>query len=261
MLYFPIRGFKSLKVIVFFILILIMSTLNALCDDSLFIDGNGNVGIGESDPYAQLVVREDFAGSQFITDFVGASSDGAYIGITESGSKRWVIGLDDGSNFLRIREDSNTGSVAITIDDSGNVCLGYVNVNPSYKLNVNGTTRSYGFFDASDKRWKEDIETIDDSLTKISKLRGVTYKWKDKEKGKKLKVGLIAQEVEEVYPEVVSTDSDGYKSIEYSKLIAPLIEAVKELKAKNDNLRDQNDSMKEALAKLEKRISALESSK
>jgi Chaperone of endosialidase len=76
------------------------------------------------------------------------------------------------------------------------------------------------------------VQAIDNALSKVSELRGVNYKWKDAQRGEGLQMGLIAQEVEKVLPELVSTDSNGDKSITYSNLTALLIEAVKELSEK-----------------------------
>jgi len=90
----------------------------------------------------------------------------------------------------------------------------------------------------SDARLKTDIHTINDALGTVGKLRGVNYKWL---KDGKQSTGLIAQEVEAVIPEVVTTNEeltvDGVKevkSIDYGKLVGVLIEAVKELKAELD---------------------------
>jgi trimeric autotransporter adhesin len=73
----------------------------------------------------------------------------------------------------------------------------------------------------------------------VSNLQGVTYEWKMDEypgfgltEGKQ--IGLIAQDVEKVLPELVSEDKDGYKAVSYTKLTAVLVEAVKELKAENE---------------------------
>ncbi|UXR64779.1 tail fiber domain-containing protein [Bdellovibrio bacteriovorus] len=85
---------------------------------------------------------------------------------------------------------------------------------------------------SSDVRFKKDIVGIDGALNDILKLRGVTYFWKDESKAHSKQMGLIAQEVEQVFPEVVETDAGGYKSVAYQNLVAPLIEAIKELHAK-----------------------------
>jgi len=81
----------------------------------------------------------------------------------------------------------------------------------------------------SDRRLKENIKTIDDSLGKILKLEGVSFEWKDKKMGEGVNIGFIAQDVEEIFPEVVSTDEEtGFKFLQYGNLAAPLIEAIKE---------------------------------
>ena len=62
---------------------------------------------------------------------------------------------------------------------------------------------------------------------------------------------MIAQEIEKVLPEVVSTNSEGYKSVDYGKITALLIEAVKELKQQNDTLREENQQMKQDIQALQ----------
>ena len=93
-----------------------------------------------------------------------------------------------------------------------------------------------------------------DALDKVTKLRGIKYEWKTDEfkemnftAGKQ--IGVIAQEIEEVVPEIVSSDEQGFKSVDYAKLTALLIEAVKELK-------DENKVMRNRIEILEKRMIA-----
>jgi hypothetical protein len=85
-------------------------------------------------------------------------------------------------------------------------------------------------FTSSDKRFKDNIVNIENPLDKISKIGGYTYEWNEKsekEKGKK-DIGVIAQEIEEVLPELVQTRENGYKAVKYDKLVALLIEGIKE---------------------------------
>lgn len=96
----------------------------------------------------------------------------------------------------------------------------------------------------SDIRYKKDITTLTDSLDKFMKIRGVRFLWRDSDKNQDPQVGVIAQEVEKEFPEVVTTSQDGYKSVAYDKLIAPLIEAVKELRKENDFLKQENQDIK-----------------
>ena len=92
-------------------------------------------------------------------------------------------------------------------------------------------------FWSSDKALKDNIENIDNPLEKITKLNGVTFEWNDKQcthTGKD--VGVIAQDVEQVIPEAVTTRENGYKAVKYEKIIPLLIESIKELKDRNEVL-------------------------
>ncbi len=99
--------------------------------------------------------------------------------------------------------------------------------------------------------------TIDGALDKVSALRGVEFKWRTEEfpdkgfdKGKK--IGLIAEEVEKVMPEAVSTDNEGYKSIDYASVVGVLVEAVKELKTHCGSLKTENEELRARIEALEK---------
>ncbi len=89
----------------------------------------------------------------------------------------------------------------------------------------------------SDIRLKTNIKPIENSLEKVNKLRGVTYNKKNNIS--KTDIGLIAQEVESVIPEVVTEDDspEKIKSIAYSNMTALLIESIKELTKKNEELQ------------------------
>jgi hypothetical protein len=87
---------------------------------------------------------------------------------------------------------------------------------------------------ASDERLKTNITTSPHGLADVLKMRGVNYQWKAPERGDQIELGLIAQEVESIIPEVVRTNSDGFKSIAYSNLIPLLVEAIKDLKREKD---------------------------
>ncbi len=92
---------------------------------------------------------------------------------------------------------------------------------------------------SSDKRYKENIKPIESPIEKVKSIRGVTFEWNKKshkETGKK-DVGVIAQEVEEVLPEIVETRDNGYKAVDYQKLTAVLIEAVKDQQKQIDELK------------------------
>ena len=99
----------------------------------------------------------------------------------------------------------------------------------------------------SDERLKDNVLTIDGALDKVCKLRGVEYTWNKGSRKDQRDIGVIAQEVEEVIPEVVrekkmpllDESEELYKTVDYEKLTAVLIEAVKELKAEVADLKQQ----------------------
>jgi len=109
--------------------------------------------------------------------------------------------------------------------------------------------------ESSDERLKTDIEPIDSALDKISRLRGVSYRLRKDYDASSIKhIGMIAQDMQREFPELVETvnvdtDNDGvteeYYGIKYSSFTAPLVEAIKELKAKNDDLATRNRALEE----------------
>jgi len=90
----------------------------------------------------------------------------------------------------------------------------------------------------SDERLKKNIHTITNPIEKVNALRGVTFEFrKDDQK----QIGVIAQEVEKVFPELVSERPDGYKGVQYENIVGLLIEAIKEQQKQIDELRRQKD--------------------
>jgi len=137
---------------------------------------------------------------------------------------------------------------------NGNVGIG--TTTPSYTLHVIGDIAYTGnIYDVSDLRLKENIAPLTNAIDKVSALRGIYFNLKG-EPASKREVGVIAQEVESVLPEVVSTDAQGYKSVDYSKLTPLLIEAVKELKTKDEARQTQIESLKAENEAMERELKA-----
>jgi hypothetical protein len=108
---------------------------------------------------------------------------------------------------------------------------------------------SYGDVTAfSDRRLKENIEPITNALSKVKELNGVTYTRNDLDDKERTHIGLIAQDVQAVFPAAVHESNDGYLSLNYMGLVGSLVEAIKEL----DN---KNQSLEARLAKLEEKLS------
>jgi hypothetical protein len=145
---------------------------------------------------------------------------------TESGGDMWVR---SGSNLYY---------------NDGNVGIG--TTTPIHKLDVNGSIRSTTTLVVSDKRLKKDILPIENALNKILALNGITYNWnKEFDPSKNLDdhnhLGLIAQDVEKILPQVINTESGRLqiKSVSYSDIIPVLIEAIKEQQNQINELKNQ----------------------
>ena len=127
---------------------------------------------------------------------------------------------------------STGGSTDLFLSPGGNVRIGTAGTAVAAKLQVGGDIRATGevvAYAASDRRLKDNIQKIQSPLTIINKISGYTFDWNENQKtytGKDY--GVIAQEIEEVMPELVITRENGYKAVNYEKIIPLLIESIKE---------------------------------
>ena len=181
----------------------------------------------------------------------------------------------EGTNVFLVQKIAGTDTRTLHINSAGNVGLG--TAAPTQKLHVvggaliTGTTTINGAitvgttatitgaltaggnitaFSSSDERLKENVANISNPLEKLALLNGVTFDWKDsyiESQGgldgmfvRKNDVGIIAQDLEKVLPQLVAERDDGYKAVKYDRIVALLIEAVKELKAEVDSLKNGN---------------------
>jgi hypothetical protein len=119
------------------------------------------------------------------------------------------------------------------------------------------------YLTSSDVRYKKEITTLDNALETVLRLRGVNFdwdreRWPQKHFGAGRQVGFIAQEVEQVLPELVSTDANGYKSVAYVNVVPVLVEAMKAQNRQVEALTDENAELKTRNATIEARLAALE---
>jgi hypothetical protein len=117
--------------------------------------------------------------------------------------------------------------------------------NPSYTLDVVGTIYASGDITAfSDIRNKINLSIIDNALSKIDKISGYTFDVIHKTQNQRRHAGVIAQEIEQVLPEIVYENNEGFKSVAYGNLTSLLIQGIKELKQKYDDLNNQVQLLK-----------------
>ena len=155
----------------------------------------------------------------------------------------WNIAGGGSANALRFRDEYNTTVRGYVYANNSNQ-IGFLNSGASwsFKVDNSGNATATGNVTAySDARLKTNVNTINDALSIVGKLRGVSFDWKESGKPS---IGVIAQEVEKVLPELVLTqqvlDPTGekeVKSVDYGKIVGVLINAINELKAEVDELK------------------------
>ena len=235
----------------------------------LRVTGAGNVGIGTASPSAKLHSEGSFSGQigYFNQTGSGGGNHGVYIDCASTGGWTFLARNGGSARFgitgteARIFNGVTFQSGTSTSDKGGHIRTwagsGYIGLTgdlTGYSAGTYSTLKangSYIYFDISqtysaymssngtlnansDRRLKENIETLSTGqLDKVCNLRGVNFDWID-QRVTGNQVGLIAQEVQEEYPELVGDGGveDGTLTVNYAGLVSPLIEAIKELKTK-----------------------------
>ena len=184
--------------------------LTSAADTGLYFTGSGTAGT--------------FTLGAIGRTFLGATNIG-----NAAGSQRKLLGVDNDDNV-------QMGSLGIGTAASGTAG------------EIRATDNITGYY-SSDSRLKENIVNIDGALEKVSMLKGVTFDWCEdyiKERGgedgyfiKKHDTGLIAQDVQQVLPEIVRKKKDGYLGVQYDKMVGLLVEAIKELRTEINELKSK----------------------
>ena len=152
------------------------------------------------------------------------------------------------SSYALLQE--NNGRTFLNAASGQNIVFRIQNTN---EATYDGTTfNAPSFNTTSDIRFKENVVDLSNSLQKICSIRGVNFNLKGQ---KRKAAGIIAQEVIDVIPEVVNDKDKDKLSADYNSLVGYLIESVKELKNENDSLKEENNTMKELLVKLNNDVS------
>jgi hypothetical protein len=210
------------------------------------------IGIGNSDPTANLVVGNNlgsFGGTRII---IGGTDPGTESGVVigeDNDNRAWILWNVD-NNTLGMGTKQNGAAFGSTIVlDSGRVGIG--TASPGEELHVVGDICYTGSIGAcSDARYKKDISTLSGALDRVASLRGVTFHWRCEDFPQNKfsddeQVGLIAQEVNEVFPQIVTQTDKGYYNIDYARLTPLLVEAIKELRAENEDLKQRIENLEQ----------------
>jgi len=224
------------------------------------IEYNGNVGIGtissqnKLDVAGAMAVGQNYAGASTAPPNGMIIQGNVGIGITTPQNKLDVAGgMAVGAGFAG----------GVNAPANGMIILGDVGIgtpSPGYKLDVAGSCHATSFPTSSDERLKTNVQQLTGVLDKIDRIRGVAFDWNStyeamgRSTGHR-EIGVIAQEVEAQFPELVTTWGDeNYRAVDYGRLTAVLIEAVKELRtdmqelvSENEDLRNEIKELKESL--------------
>ncbi len=197
--------------------------------------------------------NSNYAGMTLGADNLAGTTQRAYYGVSTNSSGNTpeiVIGQQTGANAYEER---------IRIDSSGNVGIG--TTTPAQALDVVGNIQYTGsLIDASDRRLKRDIASLENPLAVITAIEGVSFIMKD-DPSNQVEYGVIAQQVEEVLPELVHTKDDdmGSKAVNYIGFIGWIIEAIKELAFDNTRQDQKMVELETKLAEKDREISELKS--
>ena len=222
----------------------------------------GNLGIGTTSPISQLHIKKTTSLGPIIqleNAYNGSGADTLIRFGDSTENYSYSVGSDDSANSFRISYNgtSYNGAVPGTndfliFDTSGNaeipngnlkVTLGSIAVGNISNSATDGridASNDVVAYSTSDIRLKDNIKTIDKALDKVNSIQGIEFDWIEKEEvhgNSGHDIGVIAQEIEKILPDVVTTRDSGYKAVKYEKIVPLLIEAIKDLSKQVDGLK------------------------
>jgi hypothetical protein len=200
--------------------------------------------------YALTDSPTDTTATMFALTSVNNISVGARV--TIANAQYTVASIDPMTNYVTVTQPFTVGSFAV----GQTLTFSNPYIAPTGNLYIDGDIQVTGNITAfagspSDERLKENISTVTNALSLVNSMRGVFFDWTDNYLETinfsplfpKRDVGVIAQEMETVLPEVVSVKPNGSLTVKYDKIVGVLIEAIKELTVKVDTLQSQVDSL------------------
>jgi trimeric autotransporter adhesin len=256
-----------------------LSIQNVIYGTNMNTTAGGKIGIGLSAPSEQLHTN---AGVRFQGLTTGGTINNL-VGIDGNGKLWRITGVNNCANTGAIpRNDASANFICSQIYDNGittSIGTGIANTyswtsntggqygltgtaypggtyaipaGTNYRLYVNGWTASTGYIAYSDERLKKNIKVIQNSIEKITKIKGYTYQWnqdfkKDIQLDDSRQAGFLAQEIQEILPEAVTKNKDGVYGINYNAIMPLLAEGIKEQQETINELKIEIAELKSKL--------------
>jgi len=254
----------------------------------LAIREDGRIGMGTENPYTRLEIVNQKASGKFLFNLDQKVNPALGILNLRPGSREnyMAIGADNkhgilvtdspygflfkagkefGTNDSQI--DINQGNTLVSIRPEGTGRLGIGKQPMDYELDVHGITRTFTLYQDTNSSQVTKIDALEGVLEQLKLLRPVTFEWNNASgfRGEGEQIGFLAHEVDDIFPQVVKTASDGTQAVAYQNLVPVVVQALKELIAERDDTQQQltelrneftvyRQQMEERLADLSDRI-------
>ena len=239
--------------------------------DGLLTAGGGikTSSVG-SDASLALTAKDGITASVDGTERLRIDVNGVRIVSGAAGQVGLIVRGASGQTANLLEVQDGAGAAQVIVDETGAMSIGTgAKAATGFKLDVNGNVKVAGdvaantFTQTSDARFKTNVRAIADALSVVRKLQGVTFDWNraafpDRGFSDRPQIGVIAQEVEKVLPELVATDAQGYKSVNYVGFVPVLIEGMKQQADRLDQQAQRLDEQDQRLGAAEKTLAVVE---
>ena len=214
------------------------------------VKDSGSVGIGTATPATALHVS-------------GSGDTEVSVQSTATGGRRWTIQSSATGNLAGVFQiiDRTAGASRLSVSTAGHVGIGTTTPGATLEVVAGGTTLADAWTVRSSRRWKSNIHPLVGALETVQRLRGVSY---NQASDGKHQIGVIAEEVGKVLPEIVTYEKNGVdaQGVDYARLTALLIEATKEQQREIQRLTGEVRKLRkaqQAMTQLQARQARLES--
>jgi hypothetical protein len=234
----------------------------------LAIREDGRIGMGTEAPYTRLEIVNQQASGKFLFNLdqkvnpalgilnlrpgsrenyltVGADNSHAILVTDSQFGFLFKAGNEFGTNDSQI--DVNQGRTLVSIRPEGTGRLGIGKQAMDYELDVNGLSRTFTLYQDTDASRMTKVDDLEGVLEVLQQLHPVTFEWNSasgfRDCGEQ--IGFLAHEVDDVFPQVVRTASDGTKAVAYQNLVPVVVQALKELIAARNSTQDQLDTLRD----------------